>query len=388
MSISNRELVASGAGGGGGLDTTDIVTDYVELDIWIDVNQYAVTEMDTEISRYNETDIVNATIVDPEFSAEPSQDDEATVYINDEVVFSGFVNRVQFKQDGSFKVQILNDLYKVKNEEVTLSITEDPTPLSTVVADVCEQAGVDYDVNLTWSTDATRESGGRLVAIDYNIGIEETGTKAAEVLDKLAKWANADWWFDEWNTLQFGLPDSELHDVYYVKDTTAADKLPPYRGVKVVGDNVVSLEGFNVSHIPGYEPVIGKQGIFYNEDNGTWERSSGVTNDPVFTLKDKQIKTQEQAQQTAAKLADELFKQIKGGKVKIAGTRGDDRQDPANEIGKLDVIEMPERMGGERYFVGRINHKINSSNGYEVIIECEGLLPERYGVDPITVSNP
>lgn len=388
MSTNNRALVAVGAGGGGGLDTTDIVTDYVELEIWIDGNDYAVTEMDTKISRYNEADIVNATIVDLEFSEEPSQDDDATVYINDEVVFSGFVNRVQFKQDGSFKVQILNDLYKTKNEEVFLSITEEPTPLSKVVAEVCEQAGVDYDVDLTWYTVATRTSGGRVSAIDYNIGIEETGTKAAEVLDKLAKRANADWWFDEWNTLQFGLPDSELHEVYYVKNTTAADKLPPYRGVKVTGDNVVSLEGWSVAHIPGYEPAIGRQGIFYNEDNGTWESRPGVTNDPVFTLKDKQIKTQRQAQQIAAKLADELFKQIKGGKVKIAGTRGDERQDPANAIGALDVIEMPERMGGERYYVGRINHKIDSSNGYEVIIECEGLVPQRYGVEPITVSNP
>lgn len=372
-----------------------IVEDVVDISLTIDGNVYEIKELETEISRYNEVDTATATVIDRDFEDSPSQDETFELEINGIDVFKGYVNSVKFNGDGSFEVQVLTDLYRVKNEDIYISMTEEPTPLSEAVEAVCEQAGVEYNIDLEWYT-----SGGRTTAIDYNIGLEETGTKADKVLDKLARWSSSDWWFDRDNVLQFGLPDAELYELEYVFDTSASDMLPPYKGVKVVGDSIVSEKGWDYANIPGAEPVVAKSGIFYKKEGSCvhttekenigevhvpapcWEVRPGQTNSPVFTLKDKQIKTAEQARQVADKLTLELFKQIRGGTVKIVGTQ----EQGTAALGPHDVIELPDHLGGERYYCGKVNHNLAPGDGYTIEVECEGLVPGRYGVDPITVE--
>jgi hypothetical protein len=250
---------------------------------------------------------------------------------------------------------------------VKLSITE-ATPLSSVVGEVCEQAGVEYSVDLEWYTVQRDVANGRLAAIDYPIGIEETDTPASKVLDKLAKWANADWWFDSYNVLQFGIPDAHLRELEYVKkDSNFGQIEPPYRGVRVTGDSVVSEYGRRISHIPGYQPATAERAIVFNEATQTWRIKKGETNRPVFTYKDKGIKQSKTAQLVADNFARELLRQVKGGKVTIVG-----RED----ISERDVIRLPDEIGGDYYYVGKVNHKMGS-NGYETVITCEGAVPEQ-----------
>jgi hypothetical protein len=221
--------------------------------------------MNTDFSRYSETDYVEATIIDPQLESDPDNLDHAYLSINNEDIFTGFVQtvkvqnkrgRVDFANPGTYKVKIFNDLVRTKTEHVTLSITS-ATPLSNVVEQVCDQAGVTCEVDLEWYTLQGDVANGRLAAIDYPVSIEETDTPASKVLDKLAKWANADWWFDANNILRFGIPDSRLRQLEYVKkDSDFGQVEPPYRGVRVTGDSVVSDFRRRISHIPGYEPAV------------------------------------------------------------------------------------------------------------------------------------
>lgn len=370
-----------------------IVQDTVDATIVVGGDDYFLTDLTTDFSRYNEADMIEATVV-PEVSGErPDEDEVVDLRINGRQLFRGFIHHIEYNEDGSYKLAVYNDIYGLKNEETYLAITE-PTPISSVVETVCEDAGVDYSVDLVWYTDSVDG-----VAVDYNVGIVETGTGAAKVLDKLAEWSNSDWWFDNYNTLQFGSPESQLHELEYVTNPSPSSRLPPYRGVRVVGDNIVSRKGYEASNIPGFEGTSAEFGLLRktegacsivtsdNEDSQVpapcWEIVEGSAYNPVFTYKDKQIKTIEQSRKIGRKLIEELYKNVRGGTVVAVGTQ----RNNSAEIDALDVIQMPESMGGERYFVGSVNHRINATDGYKVEIECEGLVPGRYGVDPITVTQ-
>lgn len=365
---------------------TEIVMDSVSANATIGGDDYEVIETSSEISRYSETDKFTVTVIDRDFDVEPRQSESVEIFINDTKVFTGFVNRVKFNDDGSFEVMALNDLYYTKAETTTLSITEEPVPISQIVEEVCEDAGVDYEINLNWIADEVQEmvEEGDIIpdAINYNVKIEVTEKKCSKVLDTLAKWSNADWWFDNENVLQFGLPNSQLHKLEYITNASAAEMLPPYRGVVVVGNSIVSQFGWAASKLEAEFPLIAERGIIYDEEKSTWTVVDEAL-EPTFTLKDKQIKTSTQAEAAANKLAQELFKQIKGGTVEFVGTKRNESQ----TIDALDVIEMPDRMGSERYFIGKLNHKITGSDGYRVNVECEGLVPDRYGVDRIVVES-
>lgn len=353
----------------------NVVSQEVDVTLYIDGEQFFVVEMNTDFSRYSETDYVEATVVDPQLESDPDNLDPVMLEINGERVFTGRVQtvktenqrgRVDVNNELVYQVKVFNDLVRTKTENVTLSITNS-TPLSSVVGEVCEQAGVEYEINLEWYTEQRDSANGRLAAIDYPISIEETDTPASKVLDKLAKWSNADWWFDVNNVLQFGIPDSKIRRLQYVKkDSNFGQIEPPYRGVKVTGDSVVSQYGRSISHIPGYEPATAERAIVFNEATQTWRIVKGETNAPVFTYKDKGIKQTKTAELVADNFARELLRQVKGGKVTIVG-----RQD----ISERDVIELPDQIGGDYYYVGKVNHKMGSS-GYETVITCEGAVPE------------
>jgi len=353
-----------------------VVSKEVDVSLFIDGEEFFVIEMNTDFNRYSETDYAELTVIDPQKESDPDNLDHAYLNINNTDVFTGWIQqvkinnkrgRVDFENPGTYTVKVFNDLVRTKTENVTLSITE-ATPLSSVVEEVCDQADVTCETELTWYTQQNRVANDRLAAIDYPIGIEETDTPASKVLDKLAKWANADWWFDANNILRFGIPDSELKQLEYVKkDSNFGQVEPPYRGIRVTGDSVVSEYGRRLSHIPGYEPAIAERAIVFNEATQTWSIKKGEVRKPVFTYKDKGIKQSKTASLVADNFARELLRQVKGGKVTVVG-----RQD----IQERDVVRLPDELGGDYYYVGKVNHKMSNS-GYETVITCEGAVPEQ-----------
>jgi len=347
---------------------TEIIADDVSVDIDMSYSGWEATEIEAITSRYNETDIVKATVVDPDFSEEPTIRDYASLDIDGRRVFTGNVydaSEVEKKSrdsTGKFKVKLMNDLHKAKNTELSLSVTE-PTPLSEVVQQVCSEAGVVCTTDLTWRPDDPSQT-----ASDWTIGPDFSDKTAAEALDKLAEWANADWFVNNYNVIEFGLPDAEIKTVEYIKSESEFGPVePPYRGVRVVPNGAISeLSNSQAYGLIGYAPTSPKRALDFNEETGVWEIDDFYTNDPTYVHNDEQVKTYETAEAVAEKFARELLRQVDGGKIVIVGDA---------TIDERDVIELPDFLQNRQYFVGEIKHKINDSDGFVTELNLESAVP-------------
>lgn len=347
---------------------TEVIADDVSVDLNMSYTGWEVTDVEAVTSRYNETDMVKATVVDPDFSEEPTIGDFASLDIDGRRVFTGNVydSSEKEKQDtegtGKFEVKLMNDLHKAKNTDLSLAVTE-PTPLSEVVQQVCGQADMLCTTDLTWRPDDPSQT-----ASDWTIGPDFTDKTAAEALDTLANWANADWFIDNYNVLRFGLPDAEVKPVEYIKSESKFGPVePPYRGVRVTPSGAVSEESNSQNYaLCGYAPTSARRALDYDEETGTWEVDSFYTNEPVFTYEDEQIQTLETARAVAEKFARELLRQVQGGKLVIIGDA---------TIDERDVVELPDFLNGQMYFIGEIKHKINDSDGFITELNLEGAVP-------------
>lgn len=344
---------------------TEVIADDVEVDLNMSYTGWEVTELEATTSRYNETDLVNATVIDPDFSEEPTIGDFASLDIDGRRVFTGNVydaneKEKKAKEDtGKFEVKLMNDLHKAKNTELAISV-EEPTPISELVQQVCSEAGLLCITDLTWQQGPARDA---LITVDFS------NMMASEALDKLAERANADWFIDNYNLLRFGMPDAEVKEVEYIKSTSKFGPVePPYRGVKVIPDGAVSNLGQQSAYrLVNYMPTTPKRALSFDDETGVWEINEYYTNDPTYVHEDEQIKTFETAEAVAEKFARELLRQVQGGKLVIIGDA---------TIDERDVIELPDFLYNRRYFVGEIKHKMNDSDGFLTEIKLEGAVPE------------
>lgn len=271
----------------------NIVHQTVDVSVVIDGRRYLPTELETKFDRFSRSDMVTATVVPerdlpgPWTGSEhaPRNDDPIRVYINDTRVFTGYVHTVKTTKEGAFEVEAVDAVYRLKNATVDLSITEDRTLISSVVQEVCRQAGVVCTTNLTSFTrgeieEIVRMGGERPDAVDYPVTISRTNVKAVTVLDTLRKWANADWWVNNRNVVRFGLPDSEVHHVEYVKETSAGKSTPAYRGVRVFGSPTGSEEGVTKPNFVSEARSISQYGLFHHSEaddmDGESSRATGT----------------------------------------------------------------------------------------------------------------
>lgn len=357
---------------------TRTVNKTVETTVRIQGKSYLVTELTTDFNRYTETDLAEITVIPDGHDVRPSFNDRADLDINGRDVFQGVIRSVKDNEDGGFELRVMNSLYELKNSTVTLSITgNQPRLISKVVKMVCDAAEVDCNVDMDFWT---AESVGPNDPFDYLIRIERTEANCAKVLDYLAKLANADWWVDNNDVVQFGLPDVSLHKLkadidvspandIFIKETSAGKDTPPYRGVRVTGDRVVSQKGWEYAPILSRAPIVAERALFFDDSDGTWDVTKGKTNKPVFHYKSKELKSQGMADAVAQKLIQELQKQLQSGTVTVVG---DER------IDTMDIIEMPDEFGAAQYFVGKVSHTMGTNDGYVTKIHCEGLVPGRY----------
>lgn len=342
-----------------------VIADDIKVDLNMSYKGWEVTELEAISSRYNETDLVNATVVDPDFSEEPTIGNFASLDIDGRRVFTGNVYNVSEKEKnekdktGKFEVKLMNDLHKAKNTEISISV-EEQTPISELVQQVCEEANLLCVTDLTWRVNPAR---------DVFITPDFSNMMASEALRKLAERANADWFVDNYNILRFGMPDTEVKQVEYIKSPSKFGPVePPYKGVKVVPDGAISNRGQQLAYrLVNYIPFVTKRALVYNDETGTWEINYYFTNQPTFVYRDEQIKTFQTAEAVADKFARELLRQVKGGKLVIVGDA---------RIDERDVIELPDAYNNRRYFVGEVKHKINDSDGFTTEIKLEGVVPE------------
>ena len=201
--------------------------------------------------------------------------------------------------------------------------------------------------------------------------------RAADLLDELATFADAKWWVDSENVFHFGKPNTEDSDglldpqerkLLFVTDNEAGWLTPPYNSVVVIADGVVAEEGWGSDHLESNEnPVVTARIPSPGADED--EIIPNEVEEPIFTYKNKDIKTPKQAKNVAISLAEDLAEQLEGGSITVVGRP---------DIQLLDVILMPEHLtpsGDEyAYSVGGVIHELNPQGGFTTTIEIFHML--------------
>lgn len=190
---------------------------------------------------------------------------------------------------------------------------------------------------------------------DFNVTVEDALTKAEEASESY-------WWFDRFGVFNFGpLEDITSYDLSLITDTSAGASTPAYRSVKVIGDGVVSKEGWSKSALVSDTSLTAEGNIVRDLDDDNLAK-------PTFVYRNMEISTAREAQHVQQQLIDKLRAQRAEGKVTVVGFP---------EIYPNDTVVMPssaeQPMGGTRYGVMGVTHRINPSDGFITIIEVQGL---------------
>lgn len=190
---------------------------------------------------------------------------------------------------------------------------------------------------------------------DFNVTVEDALTKIEEASESY-------WWFDRFGVFNFGpLQDITSYDLSLITDTSAGASTPAYRSVKVIGDGVVSEEGWQRSSLIADTNIS-------SEGNVSFLTEDAQLAEPTFIYRNMEISTASEAQHVRNQLIDKLRSQRANGKVTVVGFP---------EIYPNDTVVMPssdrQPMGGSRYGVMGVTHRINPDDGFVTIIEVQGL---------------
>lgn len=208
------------------------------------------------------------------------------------------------------------------------------------------------------------ERGPQLLTIYRNMRGFQQET-CVDALEKLLQDLNWNWWVDEGNIVRIapGL-DSVEHDLVYVLETTAGKQTPPFQQVEVIGDNTPTADD------PAAEPGTDSTEYLICKDDPI--RATAGDGRPVYTYTDEAITTEAKAEAAAESILEEFLKQQAGGSITIIGNEN---------IRPLDVVRLPDLLGGESYLVSSVTHEADNSNGFTTEIACGGLIDAGPGGD-------
>lgn len=333
---------------------TEIVNQEISVMVLVNGYEYAVTDLTTNLSLYNDADTVEVTALPLREEAEPDIRQPFNLHINGEQVFRGEVYSSAYQDDAAYKIKAMDNAIIVKNTEIE-SLHMKNTPVSNVARTVLDKVGVSYNID---------------VAQDIRINMDRTNANAATILNKLADSGRCTWWIDHRNELQFRQFDSVVHNVDYIIEADAGKITPPYLGVLVRGDGVVSEYGTEYANMQCLTGAAAKSSLQYNAESQQWEIQKGTLNEPVFKVQDQDITTAEQARAVAENIIRQFRKQAAGGTVTFVGQAA---------IRKEDAIAMPTPMGGGIFGIEKINHRLDGNDGYTTKVTCSGLIPAQYG---------
>jgi hypothetical protein len=316
----------------------------------------------------------------------------APQYVNSYTkLFEGEVANVFDKGNGTWFIRCTNVMSTIVNRKIDLSIDEE-TKVSTVVESVFREAEIPVDQYIIDTGDGELTNlfrqatqfvedqtflGDDTFQTDNLITADYTNKTVSKVLGKIARKSNNVWWVTRNNQVYFGPPagdvlgpddESSFQMTNYITSSDAGKQQPPYRSVRVIGDGVVSQDGWDSKNMVssdkllqsyGMSPAIGTPDVELTQV----DRSEGLQ-EPTFTFRSREIKTQEQADKTAKKILDELLNQTKGGNVTMVGR---------SYVKPHDKLKLPDRFGGGEYLVNKVTHNFNSSDGFVTVVECGGL---------------
>jgi len=208
-------------------------------------------------------------------------------------------------------------------------------------------------------------------AYNRELYFENTEWNAHELLKEVERRTESTFNFKKDGTFKFGVPEIRRHKLFFVTETTAGIKSPPYQSVKVIGTGIRS-DSDNIDN-PGVvsENKIVKKRALKPSVNGSERIEEGQTKEPVYTYKSADLVTDTQVESTADQIINEIKSQQKGGEITVIGYP---------EITLNDTLIVPEEFGGEAYTATKITHRINSSDGFTTKINVTApIIPDRLG---------
>lgn len=188
------------------------------------------------------------------------------------------------------------------------------------------------------------------------------------ILERIRRETKSEWWFDRKGNFNFGTPRPTEHKLRFITNGSAGRTTPPYQSVVVIGSSVASKKGRPKASMVDGNPTVKTATIanVFNEKGATKE--SGVAKfgippeelpEPVYTYRNDEITTDDQAENTAATIIKDLAEQQAEGTVTVVGFP---------EVTPLDAVKMPnseiQPMGGYSFGVYKVVHKINTSDGF------------------------
>lgn len=223
-------------------------------------------------------------------------------------------------------------------------------------------------INIHLSEEGTSLAGSEPVGRDTQLYVTEDFINVSDMFRRIKRATNSEWWFDRDGEFHFGVPRPgnpvEGHLLNFITDTSAGITTPKYNSVRVIGDGIVSEDGWRRSSLRNSTAIKVEGNIADDEQDEELAP-------PTFVYRNMSIKTQEEANSVRSNIIQKLREQQKGGSITVLGMP---------EVRPMDTVQMPDSetqpMGGESYGVTKVIHKLNGSDGFLTEITVTGLRPE------------
>lgn len=355
-------------------------------------NPQAVPESGDEL-------IINAgpeqSILDAEKRPQETSERKITSGGRLERLFTGTVSTVQKKGDGSWKLFAFTHQLDISTTRINLStggqvnaeklfenvmfkLDKKVSDTNLKATDNNDNVNVNFEESdsVVYSNRDSFNSPVRSDRVQFATKKNYTNTVAKEVIKDIELSANSVFWVDKSNTIQFGPPKSKIHKLSFVIESDARVQTPPYRSVKVVGDEISQVSektGTSRIELVGDRPKIETQALV-QKPSGTYEIQRGELREPTFVYKDESIRTAREARNVATDLLNRINEQRAEGEIIVPGR-------PMIDI--FDVIEVPDsfavtkngtKLPPAQYLVKEIIHRVNESDGFVTEITVGGLV--------------
>jgi Phage late control gene D protein (GPD). len=290
-----------------------------------------------ETDAHNRAGIAEATVL-----GEIAQEETIAVTINDERVFTGTVRSTEQGVGDRLRVTAYDALYDLKNETTSGDFEDIP-------AGQLLERELGDTVTLVNRVSQGQAGPGRVPGpANAPLLLSPTfdNVRLDELLETVAQLADLAYYVTAENKLVVARPDTVGKSVVAsrLRDASPGKSTPPYQQVEVIG-SVTDSNGDLVSS----SPLVATAG----------------QGQPVFTYRDRQIKTFTQAQNTANQIKRRLEQQQQNGFIELLGRP---------DIDPFDAVQLPETFGGEVYLVSEIKHTVTADNGFLTRLGLGGLL--------------
>jgi hypothetical protein len=277
--------------------------------------------------------------------------------------------------------------FKYSNEEVNVTDygqrQHSARDLAQEIGDIITAPPNEFPYNIYLSEDGFDVNGvnyganQRVLIRNFDVPLVAESTDEG-ILQRIVNVTNSVWDVDRYGNFHIGppIPDNEKfsdidvptkvksHKLRYITETSAGKQSPAWRSVRVIGDGVVSQDGWASSAL--INENIAKYSSPVTEAGETTPDTDDLAK-PVFEYVNEEINTASEAEHVLEKLKEEIRKQAAGGEVTVVGHP---------EVWPGDAIEMPDTenqpFGLERYRVSKVIHRINNSDGFLTKIEVSG----------------